>query len=210
MFLQLHPYPVLIDEVQYAPELFSFIKMSVDRRAPPGSYWLTASQSFTLMKLARESLAGRVALLNMSALSRAEIYGCPQRLPFDLDLTALDERLRQSDTAAFTPQQIYNQIWQGGLPGLLSGRYTNRDIFYGSYLTTYLSRDVADLIPAVDKLGFTDFIRAAACRCAQLLNVHDLAKDVGISDDTAKRWLSVLETSEVVDYYRSILPTYSR
>lgn len=86
--------------------------------------------------------------------------------------------------------------------GLVSGKYTDRDIFYSSYLQTYIDRDVSDLIARVDKLQFQDFIRSAACRIGQMLNVHDIAKDVGISDDTSKRWLAVLEKSDVIFYLR--------
>ena len=89
LFLEMHPAPVLIDEVQYAPELFSYIKIAVDNGAEPGAYWLTGSQSFRLMELAQESLAGRTAILHMSALSQSEMYGDGASLPFTLDLTAL-------------------------------------------------------------------------------------------------------------------------
>ena len=85
------------------------------------------------------------------------------------------------------------QARNGGMPGHRSGRYSDRDVFYSSYIQTYVNRDVTDMIPGVDKLLFADFIRAAACRAGQMLNVHDIAQDVGVSDDTAKRWLLVLE-----------------
>ncbi len=98
--------------------------------------------------------------------------------------------------------EIYQRIWKGSMPGLVSGKYTDRDIFYSSYLQTYIDRDVSDLIARVDKLQFQDFIRSAACRIGQMLNVHDIAKDVGISDDTSKRWLAVLEKSDVIFYLR--------
>ena len=88
------------------------------------------------------------------------------------------------------------------MPGYVSGKFTDRDVFYNSYLQTYIERDVSELIDIKDKLQFRDFIRAAACRAGQMLNIHDIAQDVGVSDDTAKRWLVVLEKSDIIFYLR--------
>lgn len=200
LFLQLHERPILIDEVQYAPELFSYIKIEIDNGAEPGSFWLTGSQSFQMMKLAQESLAGRVALLHMPSLSQHEIYGSESTAPFSIDLSSLKERAKTHAPADM--QEIYRRIWMGSMPGLISGRFSDRDVFYSSYLQTYIERDVSELIHLTDKLIFRDFVRAAACRVGQLLNVHDIAQDVGVSDDTAKRWLQVLEKSDIIFYLR--------
>ncbi len=200
LFLQMHSLPILIDEVQYAPELFSYIKIAVDNGAPPGSFWLTGSQAFRLMELAQESLAGRVAILHMPALSQHEIHGSGKHTPFTLELESLK---RRKDTGRQTDLKgIYERIWRGALPGLASGKFSDRDVFYASYLKTYIERDVSELLDRVDKLLFQDFIRAAACRAGQMLNVHDIATDIGVSDDTAKRWLLILEKSGVVFYLR--------
>ncbi len=200
LFLEMHPAPVLIDEVQYAPELFSYIKIKVDEGAAPGSYWLTGSQAFQLMELAQESLAGRTAIVHMSALSQSELYGDGDTEPFAVTLEAVNERKKHLTKCTST--EMFDRVWQGGMPGHRSGKYKDRDVFYSSYIQTYINRDVTDLIPGVDKLLFADFIRAAACRAGQMLNVHDIALDVGVSDDTAKRWLQVLEKSEVIFYLR--------
>ena len=200
LFLQMHPAPVLIDEVQYAPELFSYIKIRIDNGALPGSYWLTGSQAFHLMELAQESLAGRAAIVHMSALSQAELYGRTESQPLSLSLEKLNER-KQFLSPASAPE-MYQRIFSGGMPGHRSGKYRDRDVFYSSYVQTYINRDVSDMVPGIDKLLFADFIRAAACRVGQLLNVHDIAQDVGVSDDTAKRWLQILEKSEVIFYLR--------
>lgn len=200
MFLQLHPAPILIDEVQYAPELFSYIKIHIDNGAAPGSYWLTGSQAFHLMDLAQESLAGRTAILHMSALSQAEIFGDGECKVLRFDLDSITERKRYCKPC--TTSEIYERIWNGSLPGYISGKYKDRDIFYSSYIQSYINRDVTDVIPGIDKLLFADFIRAAACRVGQMLNVHDIAQDVAVSDDTAKRWLQVLEKSEVIFFLR--------
>ena len=200
LFLEMHPAPVLIDEVQYAPELFSYIKIRVDNGAAPGSYWLTGSQAFQLMELAQESLAGRTAIVHMSALSQSELYGDGSTEPLALALDKLNDRMHH--LAKCSPAEMYERIWHGGMPGHRSGRYKDRDVFYSSYIQSYINRDVTDMIPGVDKLLFADFIRAAACRIGQLLNVHDIALDVNVSDDTAKRWLQVLEKSEVIFFLR--------
>ena len=200
LFLELHPAPVLIDEVQYAPELFSYIKINVDNGAAPGSYWLTGSQAFQLMEPAQESLAGRTAIVHMSALSQSELYGDHWSEPLSLDLQKLNNR--KEHLAACGSAEMFERIWNGGMPGHRSGRFKDRDVFYSSYIQTYINRDVTDMIPGVDKLLFADFIRAAACRVGQMLNTHDIAGDVGVSDDTAKRWLQVLEKSEVIFYLR--------
>lgn len=200
MFMQTHSLPIFIDEVQYAPELFSYIKIAIDNGAEPGAFWLTGSQTFRLMELAQESLAGRVAILHMTSLSQHEIYGTGNNAPFSVDLAQLKER-RKTNAPAYM-KELYERIWKGSMPGLASGRFTDRDVFYSSYLQTYIERDVSELIERVDKMMFADFVRAAACRTGQLLNVHDIAMDVGVSDETAKRWLSVLERSDVIFYLR--------
>lgn len=196
MFLQIHSLPIFIDEVQYAPELFSYIKIEIDKGAPASSFWLTGSQAFKLMELAQESLAGRVAILHMPALSQHELYGKGTNEPFLLELPKLKER-KSKGTAAALPE-MFERIWNGSLPGYRSGKFKDREVFYSSYVQTYIERDVSELVSGVDKLVFQDFIRAAACRVGQLLNVHDIAQDVGVTDGTAKRWLQVLEKSDVI------------
>ena len=181
------------------PELLSMVddgKIAVDNGAAPGSYWLAASQAYRLMELAQESLAGRTAILHMSALSQAELCGAMEVSPFSLELDELQKRKALLSPA--TPNEIYQRIWDGALPGHRSGKYKDRDVFYSSYIQTYIDRDVTTDIPGVDKVMFADFIRAAACRSGQMLNLHDIAGDVGVSDDTAKRWMKELEKSGIV------------
>ncbi len=200
MFLQMHSLPIFIDEVQYAPELFSYIKIAVDNGAEAGSFWLTGSQAFKLMELAQESLAGRIAILHMTSLSQHELFGNGEALPFGVELNALKKRKDINLPADMA--KMYERIWNGSMPGLASGKFTDRDVFYNSYLQTYIERDVSELMEKVDKMQFADFVRAVACRAGQMLNVHDIAQDIGVSDDTAKRWLSVLEKSDVIFYLR--------
>lgn len=200
MFLQIHEPPVMIDEVQYAPELFSYIKIAIDRGAAPGSFWLTGSQAFKLMELAQESLAGRVAILRLSPLSQHEAYGNGEDSPFNVRLDDIKDRRKTHAPAAM--DEIYKRIWNGGMPGLISGKFTDRDVYYSSYIQTYIERDVSELIRGVDKFLFQDFIRSAASRVGEVMNLHAIASDVGINDDTAKRWLQVLEKSDIITLLR--------
>lgn len=121
-------------------------------------------------------------------------------MPFVIDLRAL--KARKALGSSTDLQGIYERIWKGSLPGHISGKYKDRNVFYSSYIQTYIDRDVSELVERVDKLLFHDFIRAAACRAGQMLNVHDIAQDVGVSDETAKRWLQVLEKSDIVFFLR--------
>ena len=200
MFLQMHDLPILIDEVQYAPQLFPYIKMAIDNGASASSFWLTGSQAFRMMELAQESLAGRTAIIHMSSLSQHELYGAGDNIEFSVDLETLKQRSKNGTKAELS--ELYERIWMGSMPGYRSGRYKDRNVFYSSYIQTYIDRDVSELITNVDKLVFMDFVRAAACRCAQMLNIHDIANDVGVSDETIKRWLQVLEKSDIIFYLR--------
>lgn len=194
LFLQLHKPPVIIDEVQYAPELFTYIKIHVDEHHMPGAFWLTGSQIYRLMRGVQESLAGRVALLHLSPLSQREITGMPAR-PFAVDFDAL---LAESKTISpVDVPHMYERIWKGCMPGLLGGQ-SERDIFYSSYISTYLERDVRELSGAIDALKFNRFVTAVAARCSQLVNFTALAEDADIDIQTAKSWLNILETLGIV------------
>ena len=195
LFLQLHKPPVLIDEVQYAPELFTYIKIHIDEHHNPGDFWLTGSQIFRLMRGVQESLAGRVALLHMSPLSQREIIGAPC-VPFTPDPDRL--LAEQSHIRPVTAPELYARLWSGSMPGLISGRTPDRNIFYSSYLSTYVERDVRDLSGSVDALKFNRFVTAAAARCSQLLNYNSLAEDADIDIATAKAWVNILETLGII------------
>lgn len=195
LFLQLHKPPVLIDEVQYAPELFTYIKIHIDEHREPGAFWLTGSQVFRLMQGVRESLAGRVALLHMSPLSQREIIGAPC-VPFS---TELDTLMNESKSIRpVTTPDMYKRIWTGSMPGIVSGQYTDRNIYYSSYLSTYIERDVRDISGSVDALKFNRFVTAVAARTSQLLNYKALADDSDIDEITAKAWINILETLGII------------
>lgn len=198
IFFQLHKPPVLIDEVQYAPELFSYIKILIGKNKKPGEFWLTGSQTFDLMKLAGESLAGRVAVLHMPSLSQKEVYGSGENQPFVINIDALQER-KKNRLPADTPE-IYQRIFNGSMPALVSGKYSNKNIFYSSYLQTYIERDVKELSGAIDSIKFMNFITAVATRCSQMLVISDIARDVDIHPNLAKSWLGILEASDIIFY----------
>lgn len=197
LFLQLHKPPVLIDEVQYAPELFTYIKIYADSHHEPGAFWLTGSQIFKLMRGVQESLAGRVAVLSLTALSQGEIYGGTMK-PFTIETDALSARKtgkKKADTKA-----VFERIYQGSMPVIVSGAISNNQIFYNSYLTTYIERDVRELSDSIDSLKFYNFITAVAARCGQILNVADIARDADINQTQAKNWLGILETLGIIFY----------
>ena len=197
LFLQLHKPPILIDEVQYAPELFTYIKIHVDKNGNPGDFWLTGSQIFKLMRGVQESLAGRVALLSLSSLSQAEINGVnstPFILDTDLLLSRKNER-KEADTI-----DIFKRIFTGSMPAIISHKNTNGQIFYSSYLNTYIERDVKELADNIDSLKFFRFITSVAARCSQLLNVADIARDADINQKQAKNWLGLLESLGIIFY----------
>lgn len=195
LFLQIHKPPVLIDEVQYAPELFTYIKIQIDKYHNPGDFWMTGSQIFRLMKGVQESLAGRVALLHMSPMSRREIIGA-KCVPFS---TNFDKLLAESKKIAPVPTpEMFEQIWKGSMPGLISGQFTDRNIYYSSYISTYVERDVRDISGNIDALKFNRFVTAVAARTAQLLNYKALADDADIDMVTAKAWVNILETLGII------------
>lgn len=195
LFLQIHKPPVLIDEVQYAPELFTYIKIHIDEHQNPGDFWMTGSQIFRLMQGVQESLAGRVALLHMSPMSQREIIGAKCK-PFTTDFdTLLDESKRI--TPVTTPE-MFERIWKGSMPGLVSEKYTDRNIYYSSYLSTYVERDVRDISGDIDALKFNRFVTAVAARTSQLLNYKAIADDADIDMPTAKAWVNILETLGII------------
>lgn len=197
LFLQLHKPPVLIDEVQFAPELFTYIKIYVDKNHNPGDFWLTGSQVFKLMHGVQESLAGRVAVLSLTSLSQAEICGGRME-PFTIDMESLSARSKERKQA--DTRGIFDRIFRGSMPAIVSGQNSNSQIFYSSYLTTYIERDVKELSDAIDSLKFLHFITAVAARCGQMLNVADIARDADINLKQAKDWLGILETMGIVFY----------
>ncbi len=195
MFLQFHKPPVLIDEVQYAPELFTYIKIHIDKNHTPGDFWMTGSQIFRLMRGVQESLAGRVALLHMSPLSQREIDSRPA-VPFSTNFDMLVAESKK--IKPITAPEVYKRLWKGSMPGIVSGLFPDREIYYSSYISTYIERDVRELSGNIDALKFNRFITAMAARSAQMLNFSAVAEDADIDIQTAKAWTNILETLGII------------
>ena len=173
-FLRAHPTPLIIDEIQYVPELLRHIKMAVDRDRRPGRFLVTGSQAFGLMAGVSESLAGRAAIFSLPPLGVSEV--------------AADGSTETSDAL----------LWRSGFPELWQRKDLDRDLWLGSYVATYLERDVRQVVNVGDLRDFDRLVRSTALRAGQLLSYADLARDVGIAPNTAKRWLSVLEASQQI------------
>ncbi|WP_425516093.1 ATP-binding protein [Anaerolentibacter hominis] len=195
LFLQRYAPPVLIDEVQYAPELFDYIKIYVDEHKRCGDFWLTGSQTFHVMKSVTESLAGRVGIAHMLGLSNSEITR-HHFSPFITNPEELMERMKTTDPMTLT--QIFDRIYKGSMPRLYERDDVDRDNYYESYLETYISRDIRDLTQVADELSFLKFINIVAARTATNVNYETLASETGISAPTAKQWLSILVSSGLV------------
>ena len=194
LFLQRHKPPILIDEVQYAPELFPYIKIYADSHREDGLFWLTGSQKFSLMKGIQESLAGRVAILDILGLSYREMTGNARSRPF----IPTNKIQPQSGFKSLKLLDLYKIIWAGSFPRLAAQGAKNRDVFYRSYLKTFIERDIKNYQGINDDIRFYKFIRSAAVRSGNLLNYADLARDADIDVRTAKNWLSALERSGLV------------
>ncbi|MDR1828028.1 MAG: DUF4143 domain-containing protein [Methylobacteriaceae bacterium] len=197
LFLQRYPPPLLIDEIQYAPQLLPLIKMAVDAKRRPGAYWLTGSQQFHLMRGVSESLAGRVAVARLLGLSRREILGEePAAEPF---LPTEDGLRKRRDRARpLTLAGLYDTIHRGSFPSLISDKSLHPETYFGSFTATYLQRDVRDLARVGDEMAFLRFLRASAARTGQLLNISEVSRDAGVSPVTGGKWLSILEASGLI------------
>jgi predicted AAA+ superfamily ATPase len=203
LFLQRFPPPVLIDEIQYAPQLLPLIKMIVDRERRPGSFWLTGSQQFKVMRGVSETLAGRIAIFNLLGFSQRERHRKDLSVaPFLPTASALAEREKSGLPTRL--KDIYRDIWLGSFPALGVGAVKDRDLFLSSYVQTYLERDVRDLTQVGNEAAFLRFLKATAARTGQRLNLSDLARDADICVNTAKSWLSILQANFQV----YLLPSY--
>ena len=199
LFLQRHKAPVIIDEIQYAPELFSAIKIIVDKEKRAGMFWLTGSQKFHLMQGITETLAGRVAIIDMLGFSQAESFNKANVMPPFLPTEQWLETAQQSQPKTLLVDDAYQRIWRGSYPQMnRDNAEKNRDIFYSSYIQTYIQRDVRSLINVSDEMSFNRFLKAVAARTAQTLNYNNIARDVDVAPKTIKSWLSIMETSGLI------------
>lgn len=195
-FFKDNPPPVFVDEIQKAPKLFEQIKMILDRDRKKGQFFMCGSQQFKMMKGVSESLAGRIGLVTLLGLSLRENYG----VDFDVPFIPTDEYFteRKNNLANISYDDVWNIIHRGSMPELRKNPDFDWQMFYGAYVRTYIDRDVRELSEIGDTVKFTRFMVAAAASTGQLLNLASLARDVGISQPTAERWLSILVASNIV------------
>lgn len=190
LFLQQYKPPIIIDEIQYAPELLPYIKIAVDQNRIPGQYFLTGSQMFKLMKNVSESLAGRVGLLRLYGFSRSEILQTDEK-PF-LPCNTFTIKVNETITT------VFDSIYRGSMPQMIIDEGLTPESYFGEYIQTYLERDIRDLLEIKNESKFQRFLSCIATRTAQELNLSDIGKDVGIDSKTADSWLSLLVSSGIV------------
>ena len=193
LFFQTYQPPLLIDEIQYAPELFSYIKMLLDAGQETGQIWMTGSQQFLLMQGVSETLAGRIAIMELSGFSmyERERNGNLQK-PF-LPMPKPESILKKRSVL-----ETYEVIWKGSFPGMVLNDNQAWSLFYSSLIKTYIERDVRQILNIGNELSFYNFLKVVAARTAQELNLTDLANNLDISLNTVKSWLSVLQASGII------------
>ena len=204
LFLRTYETPLIIDEFQYAPNILSYIKIKVDEKRQEklkddnvkvnGLFYLTGSQAFEIMEETSESLAGRVGALDLYTLSNREINGLEGKM-FLPDLKLLKERKK---TKILTTSNLFEKILNGGYPEILVNKEMDRTKFFDSYIRTYIERDIRKLINVQDEIKFYRFIGNIAARTAQELNMTDICKDIGITNTTGEKWLSILVNTGLV------------
>jgi predicted AAA+ superfamily ATPase len=196
LFFQMHKPPIIIDEVQYAPELFPVIKLLCDESDKPGQFWLTGSQHFQMMKNIQESLAGRIGILELYSLSKREIDGISygEELAFSFD----DLKMREQHAKITTITDIFEYIWRGGMPQTIGANAEQLQDYWNAYVNTYLMRDASELGGITDTLRFGKFLIACAALIGNQLNYKTLADASDIAQSTAKEWLRLLQGMGII------------
>lgn len=195
-FFKDNPPPVFVDEIQKAPELFPQIKMYIDREHKKGQFFMCGSQQFHMMKGVGESLSGRLGLVTLLGFSLRERYGITDDTPFIPTEEYFAQRRKQLVNIPYA--SVWEMIHRGSMPELCENPDFDWQMFYGAYVQTYIERDVRALSEIGDTVKFTRFMTAAAASTGQLVNIASMARDIGISQPTAKRWLSILVASNIV------------
>lgn len=206
-FLERYKLPLILDEVQYSPEIFHYLKIKSDALKKKGIYFMSGSQQFKMMHNVTESLAGRVGIINISSLSMREINN--EKF---FDILVVDEKYlkkRKKSLTSFTEKKVWDIIFRGGMPELVSMPQYKKDRYFATYINTYLERDVRDLKQVGDLSKFSNFLIAVAARTGQLLNKKEISRDVGIDEKTVTKWLSILVTSNIIyllqPYHNNVL-----
>lgn len=203
LFFQTYKPPIIIDEIQKAPELFEQIKIICDGSEERGLFWLTGSQQYKMMKNIRETLAGRIGILELYSLSKNEAEGRTFPNELDFSLSCLQER--QSLTKKNDIVEVFEHIWRGGMPDVLFADAEQRQEYFNSYIETYLMRDATDEGGITDAVRFRKFLNACAALAAEQVNYKTLADAAEISQPTAKQWLRLLQGLGIV----YLLPPYA-
>jgi len=219
--------PLILDEIQYAPELLHYIKELIDVRRKPGQWLLTGSQSFSLMQGVSQTLAGRVAVLNPDPLSVRELSQQPQVSPEDMlklmfgssekyipakaggmsdPVDTTDTEFFRNDSRQVAAPSLADWLLRGGFPEPCLNKQVDRQLWFSGYLQTYIQRDVRDLTQVSDLETFYKFLMLVAVRTGQLLNMTEIGNEIGVAGPTVKRWLSVLKTSQLI----CLLPPYHK
>lgn len=204
LFLQRYTPPLLIDEIQYAPQLLSYIKIYADNSAHNGDIWLTGSQRLPLMQGVTESLAGRVGIIDLQGLSANEINGTDNTEPFLPEEELLFNRMNHAKKQSL--KEIYQLIWQGSMPAMYNGGEQDWQSYYASYVQTFLQRDVMKLLQINDEMVFFRFLCAAAGQTGKMINYAELAKAAEISAPTAKQWIKTLEAAGIIYLLQPFMP----
>ncbi len=194
LFLKNNQPPLMINEIQYVPDLFPYLKMAIDKNRQDGDYLLTGSQAFVLMKNVSESLAGRVAVLELQGVSLREAHSCDFTMPF----LPTDDYIDKRSKKLISYGNLWHSIHRGYMPELVYNPAKEWEIFYSSYVQTYIERDVKQLAQVASEAQFLKFMIALAARSGELINFDSVARDIGVSGDTVKRWLSILQTSRII------------
>lgn len=193
LFLKNYNPPLLIDEVQYAPSIFRYLKMYVDTKKSKGSFALTGSQAFQLMKGVSETLAGRMAIVELKGLSLREIF----KIDFNKPFIPNEEYINDRKNSIQSYSNLWHWIHRGSMPQL-QDESIDWQRYYSSYVKTYIERDVRQIINVSNEYKFIKFLTSLAVRCGELLNVNAVANEVETSVDTIKRWISILQTSGII------------
>lgn len=201
-FLEQYSYPLLIDEIQYAPILLPYIKMIVDEERLENLknnecnktlFWLTGSQQFKVMKEVSESLAGRIGILNLYSLSLSEILNNGS----DVFHPSIENLKKKKIKSNLDTKQIFEIIYNGGMPSIVT-KTIERNDYFSSYINTYIERDVKQLLNVGKKIEFYNFMQYIAVRTAQEVNYATIANEIGVDSKTIKNWISILESSGII------------
>ena len=196
LFFQTYKPPILIDEVQKAPELFEQIKIICDESEEKGLIWLTGSQQYKMMEKVRETLAGRIGILELYSLSQREKKGLIFEEELDFSLATLQARQRKVEKNNVA--KVFQHIWEGGMPQVLGVDEEMRNEYYNSYIDTYLMRDVTEAGGITDSVKFRKFLSGCAALVSEQVNYATLAESAEISAPTAKEWLKILQGLHIV------------